>query len=301
LHCIEARRAFPKELRALIAVLILKLKGLKASHRALGIFPGLYRLWARLRRCLLQAWEVENQLPCLAWQKGSSCVEVVYRQSLLAEGHRGEGLITAAFLWDLSDFYEHISREKLKENATALGMPGLLITIAVNQYQGSRVLCMGQLAMRARPARRGIPAGCAFATYFVQAYTARQYDSFQRQHPETPLSVFIDDLTVQIHDVSSERVVFKAAQAADDLLTLVQEELECSVSKPKAALVCSDKDTLIKLRRSFGTFAGPCSRVASNLGIDFSAGTKRRRMKRGSQWLKRSQIARARGKRLMRL
>ena len=72
LYSIEARRAFPKELRALIAVLILKLKGNKASHRALGIFPALYRLWARIRRRKLQAWELEHQLPFLAWQKGNN-------------------------------------------------------------------------------------------------------------------------------------------------------------------------------------------------------------------------------------
>ena len=166
LYSIEARRAFPKELRALIAVLILKLKGNKASHRTLGIFPALYRLWARIKRRKLQAWELEHQLPFLAWQKGSSCVEVVYRQSLLAESHRAEGLITAAFLWDLSDFYEHINRAKLCKSATALGMPGLLVVIALNQYQGSRVVSLGQIALPARAATRGLPAGCTFCHFF---------------------------------------------------------------------------------------------------------------------------------------
>ena len=301
LYSIEARRAFPQALRGMVSALVLKLKGLKSSHRVLAIFPGLYRLWARLRRRLLRTWETSHQSAIFAWQKGSSCVEVVYRQSLVAEFNRGSSRISAAFLWDLSDFYEHLDRAKLRAEALANDFPGLLLTVALNQYQGYRVLVLGQQAVFAQRSRRGIPAGCTFATYEVQCYTLRHYSNFQARHKEVSLTVFIDDLFCMADDTSKAAVVNKTVLAADDLLEVIVHDLSCNVSLAKSAVVASDCDTLNLLRKRFGIYAGPAVRSAGNLGIDFACGSKARLINKTSIRFKRMAMAKARKRRLLRL
>ena len=60
LRIFEKVGRLPRRIRLLLTFLINKPKG---GLRALGLFPSLYRLWARLRRGYMVDWEVKNQKP----------------------------------------------------------------------------------------------------------------------------------------------------------------------------------------------------------------------------------------------
>ena len=67
LRIFEKVGRLPRRIRLLLTFLINKPKG---GLRALGLFPSLYRLWARLRRGYMVDWEVKNQKPFFhLWEK----------------------------------------------------------------------------------------------------------------------------------------------------------------------------------------------------------------------------------------
>eukprot|EP00972_Heterocapsa_arctica_P056856 8391408-Heterocapsa_arctica.AAC.1 len=50
----------------------------------------------------------------------------------------------------------------------------------------------GQFACMGSPGT-GVRAGCAFATAHIQVYSASPTESFQIDHPDLDLSIYIDD------------------------------------------------------------------------------------------------------------
>ena len=104
------------------------------------------------------------------FQKHRSCVEEVFRQSLLAERQTEEGKAVGGFLFDLANFYEHLDRGALLRRGLESGFPGQVMAVALNQYEGSRCIVLEGVARAMGHPKRGIPAGCGFATYWVQIY-----------------------------------------------------------------------------------------------------------------------------------
>eukprot|EP00972_Heterocapsa_arctica_P082354 12135484-Heterocapsa_arctica.AAC.1 len=52
----------------------------------------------------------------------------------------------------------------------------------------------------------GVPAGCAFATAHIQVYSASPIESFQAQHPDLDLSIYIDDFVGSVEGTSEDFV-----------------------------------------------------------------------------------------------
>jgi hypothetical protein len=63
--------------------------------------------------------------------------------------------------------------------------------------------------------------------------------------------------------------------AARKLIDLIEIDLECSLSVPKASLVASSDKLLNMLGKAFGQLKGSQNRTVANLGIDFAAGRHR--------------------------
>eukprot|EP00975_Prorocentrum_lima_P037463 7882285-Prorocentrum_lima.AAC.1 len=75
-----------------------------------------------------------HKTPLLGHQQSTSIIELAYLQALKAEAGAlaGESLHSASFLWDLSNFYEHVCRERLLERAVATNFPLRTLVPALN-------------------------------------------------------------------------------------------------------------------------------------------------------------------------
>eukprot|EP00959_Pyramimonas_sp_CCMP1952_P072408 1512340-Pyramimonas_sp.AAC.1 len=65
-------------------------------------------------------------------------MELVFLQSLQAEASAltSTGLHTGAFLWGLSNYYEHVEHDMLWERAEQQQYPLARLGIVLNQYSG---------------------------------------------------------------------------------------------------------------------------------------------------------------------
>ena len=63
----------------------------QGGTRPIGLYPFLYRLWARLRQPMAAAWEREHMLPCFAAAKGRSPVDPAWRAALRSQAHLAKG------------------------------------------------------------------------------------------------------------------------------------------------------------------------------------------------------------------
>jgi len=140
LMLIEDFGELPEQINMLITTLIPKLKAgvVKAAFRGIGLFPATYRLWARIRRWEAAAWEAENRHEVLCYQKGRSSVECVWQQAMAAEVASYEGKSIVAFLWDMSDFFECIERERLVQRARAKSFPVKILRLSLSVYAAKR-------------------------------------------------------------------------------------------------------------------------------------------------------------------
>ena len=55
------------------------------------------------------------------WLRGAGCTQVVWRQALRAEAQAAARRCFALLLWDLSDFYKGVNRDKLLTRAKTAG------------------------------------------------------------------------------------------------------------------------------------------------------------------------------------
>ena len=106
-------------------------------------------------------------------QAGRSIMEIVYMQSLEAEAaqYKDHPQYSAAYLWDLSNYYEGLNRELVWTRGKQLRFSQHLMAVALNKYGAQRFVgCLGVVRKCDFP-KYGIPAGCGFATYLVQVYS----------------------------------------------------------------------------------------------------------------------------------
>ena len=86
-------------------------------------------------------------------------------------------------LWDMSDYYETVQRERLKEQHQATGFPKPAATLSLRQYGGHRLLQLGQATESCGYPTEGILPGCTAATYHVQAHSGPGIGEIQADHP----------------------------------------------------------------------------------------------------------------------
>ena len=278
---VERVGVFPTVLQAILARMIPKHKAEEhtITYRAIGLLPSLHRLWARLRKEESRRWEERNRSPMIAHQSGRSIMDVVFLQSLRSESAActDKPSYTAAFLWDLSNYYEFVDRQLLWERARSRRFNTVIVALALNQYSAQRYVSMEDLCLDCGYPARGIAAGCGFATVFVQIYTLDPLQIWQSACPDVGLTIFIDDLLGESTAESEHQVVGRLAAGAATLQQAIQDELRCKVATHKSVLIASNGKLLQKLRAAFGRFGGQASRSASNLGVDYYAGRRQAR------------------------
>ena len=74
LNLVEDIGEWPEGIAAVVAVLIPKPKG---GVRPIGMFAGLYRVWARTRRAEAAKWERQHDHPAFAAKEGNGALDTV--------------------------------------------------------------------------------------------------------------------------------------------------------------------------------------------------------------------------------
>lgn len=148
---VELTGIWPRQIALVVAALLPKAKG---GHRAIGLMPAAYRVWAKARRRLSDEWELRHVRPYLAATKGNGAVDTMWRLGARQEAGVGEGMQAAAIAEDLKSFFESIGRERLAAEAAALGYPMPLIRAAFGAYAHARMMTMqGRVSREVYPNR----------------------------------------------------------------------------------------------------------------------------------------------------
>ena len=266
-----------------VAVSLIPKPNAMGEVRPIGIGPGVTRLYTKSRQPMLDAWEDQHRKEFLAAGKGVGSVDAVWRQALDAEAAVMDGGCAAAILWDLSAFFDSIDHQLLGERAAALGWPPVLINMALSMYSAPRVISSRDAAAAPLCPTQGVMAGCSFAKACVTAYYVEALEKFTKAHEEISLDAFIDDFTLSAAGSSEEQVENDLVKGAIAMHKVIKEELKCSVSLGKAAVVASSEALGAKIRARLGELAGKPVEVCTNLGIDYKAGRRRGRKLKGTK------------------
>ena len=274
-----AMGTMPTQVLTTVGKLLGKAKG---GYRTVGLMTSLYRLTVKQQRPSLREWEAHYSHPAFSFQAGKNSLHQVWAQSAAAEYATTETDLpstqkTAMVLWDLSDYYENLHRDKLERRQEEVGFPMAIAILARQQYGGPRLLQMGSMIANCQHPSRGVIAGCGVATYNVQAYSGPGLSEFATYHPTLALNVHVDDFLYAATGQSDTAVARQIKAGADDMYHFITNELDCTVSAPKAVVIASSYKLQARIAKTLGALGGSGLEVTTgNLGIDTSAGRPRR-------------------------
>ena len=170
----------------------------------------------------MRQWQQQPNDSDMSFVKGSDMTGTVATQLLEAELATAAGLHHAAVMWDMSDFYETLNRDKLRQSHQATGFPTVLSAITNDMYGCERTVRHGDIVSRIGCPSRGIPAGCAAATYHVQAYLTEQLQQWKSRHPQLGVNVHIDDITIYGSSTSAVGLAAAMAEGLHDMQDVVE-------------------------------------------------------------------------------
>lgn len=278
LMCLSlALGVLPKPLRAVVAAAIPKAT---IGYRTIGLFPAYYRTMVRTLKDQFGNWEHEHPRRFYSFAAGKSAVLTVWAQTAQQEITSAIGKPSSAtLLWDLSDFYEGMSRQKLLDREIKQDFPIAAAFLSITAYSGERIIQLNGMVITAGYPTKGVVAGCGIATYHVQAYHGPPIQAFMDARPHLALNIHIDDLCLSATGRCDDDVVAQISEGAAALETTIEQDLDSKVSIPKANLVATSDE----LRRRVGGILerlGHKSKsvAAVNLGIDMTGGIASRRV-----------------------
>ncbi len=294
LAAVEKSAMWPTQVALTTMPLIGKPRG---GHRTIGKLSALYRIWAKARRPLAAEWEVKNDRPFFAAAAGVGPIDAVYKQALRQEAACADGESAAVILDDMEAFYEGINREALLEEAQAVGFPTVIAKACLAAYATPRMLTLDGIAAREMYPRRGLIAGCTFATTLVKVFYVRKIDAAVGKLPEgANVDFYIDDVALSVEG-PRWRVARDAITAHNIIRETLTEGLGCKLAAHKTAIVASHKAVGTKIAEAL-RHKEALTGVAANLGADTTAGKGRQWLRRGSRRKERQVAGAARRRRL---
>ena len=232
------------------------------------------RIWERLRRPKLRAFFDATRRPFFAFQKGQSCVDVVWRQAVRADTLVVHGDYVAALACDGEKFYEHFDLEVLRARALAWGIPGPFVKLTYNVWRGPRVIKLGAHVHDALyHALSGLPAGSGFNDAFVRASCIDGLGNLAALHPAITIDQAIDD-SVVIATGSFERVRADIKRAARDQKAMIEVDIGGAMAAGKTAITASDPRLARSIAHDLRQLLPNASGCFPNLGIDFQPGRR---------------------------
>ena len=151
----------PPQIALLLFILLDKPKG---GKRAICLLSSFVRIWAFVRRPLVEEWKAANDRPDLACGTGRRAYDVAWRCAARAEAALGsrEGK-AATQLWDMRTYNERFDLRRLHIRGRRLQVHSALWRLETNLYRGPRRFTMGGLVTGPLFAKKGIPAGSKFS------------------------------------------------------------------------------------------------------------------------------------------
>ena len=272
LMCVSlALGTLPRQIQAVIAAAIPKAT---TGFRTIGLFAAFYRTLIRVVTDHYRGWEQTHSRTFFSFTAGRSAVITVWAQAAQQEITSAIGKPSAATLyWDMTDFYEGMSRTKLLCRAIQQKMPAAPTFLSISAYSGERILQLHGLVISAGFPTKGVVAGCGLATFHVQGYHGPPMQRFVTAHPRLALSIHIDDITLTSNERCDNHVVEQISAGAAELQHVIEEELDSSISVPKADLVATTDELRNRVGKVLQQFGGKRKAASAiNLGIDVTGG-----------------------------
>ena len=303
----EAVGEFPGQAGLVLTKLLPKPRG---GTRPIGIYPCIYRVWARTRQIEAARWEKRTWKPFYAAAAGTSPEKVVWRAALRNQAAKKQGQAVAQIVVDFKKFYEMVDHEVLEDRAKKLAFPEPLLRLILEGYRLERRVGFENLVGKPLFAKSGIIAGDTFATALVKAFYAEQLESFQERWREiggkagveVELAAYIDDLSVTVRGPAAA-VTRMMPELEADLVHTMEAHIGGKIAGEKTNLTASTR----KLWREINQRRETQSRQkepedGTFLGIDTLMSRSRGAAARGqSKWRNRFAAAMRRRKRLQRL
>jgi len=168
----------------------------KGGRRGVALYTSLYRVWAKGRKYLADAWERQNARPFFAAAAGSGPLDAVWRQAAAAEVAGAKGRSFAASLHDMAQFSDRFSHQIMLDRAARHGFPMAVARLTLNVYRGPRAIVGLRVVVGKCYAGRSVGAGDVFATTWVKVYTISAFDDWTAAWPTVQLDAFIDDVVI---------------------------------------------------------------------------------------------------------
>lgn len=152
-------------INAAVPALIPKAEG---GLRPIGLFRGVYRLWARARGPEAAGWERTHDRAYFSDRESNGALDTVWDQAFRAERNTADGSAAASVLVDMKRFYEHFDHGLLKKRAENTGFVEKLTALALARHRAPRYITnRGKLTAAIHP-KRDVITGCGFATTWVK-------------------------------------------------------------------------------------------------------------------------------------
>ena len=136
-------------------------------------------------------------------------------------------------MWDMDDFYEAMHRDTLQERRRKTGLPAFLSTIARDMYACRRMIRHGEVVNDVGRPTRGIPAGCAAATFHVQAYLSEDTKQWATRNLHLGVNIHIDDVTVYGSTIHPTMLAKRMTDRLHDMRRAIEENGNASCHGPK--------------------------------------------------------------------
>ena len=220
-----------------------------AKERPITLTSLLYRVWCRLRKPLLDAWQ-QHLPPAMNHDRARPAATVLYvalERLLRQEVHRANGRHGVTCLMDMSTFYDTINLQQLETEALKLSYPPLMLEMALQVYHGPKAIVAEQEMTPFFTVTNGVPAGCPQAPLLAKAVLAPALQPWQQQHPAIHLSSWVDDVGFDTASPTALQAAKEAVEAYRDLHRRLLS-LGLQVNPKKTAFVATDKATERELK-----------------------------------------------------
>ena len=167
LHAVELLGQWPKQVRICLFALIDKPEG---GLRGIGLYPGLRRIWIRVRKGCCQTWAGLNKRPYFAAAAGTSAEDVVWRQAVRAESPVLSKRFFCQLLWDMRKYFDAIGWSSLEAAAESYAIPKYILRATVAGYQFQRRFKFTIMVAQSIWAGCGVVPSCGNAAVMVQLH-----------------------------------------------------------------------------------------------------------------------------------
>ena len=274
LQSMEAKAELPTQLTMSLVVMLAKNEKVE---RPITLTSVLYRVWCRMRKPLLDAWQ-QTLPPTMDYDRarpGATALHVALERLLRQETAKSLDKHGITVPLDMSTFYDTLDLQKLQQTAQELQYPPLALEFAMQVYTGHKaILAEGELSPWFH-VTTGVVAGCPQAPLLAKTFLQPILTRFHQEHPDMHLNGWVDDIGFDASDTDAAQLAQRTIQAWHQL----RDNLTTAglvVNNHKAAFIVTDKRIHRELNKLLGPQDPPIQSVMRDLGIDHSAGRRRR-------------------------